>query len=243
MEARRYSLHQAATPRRRPGSGGTDRWQPTWPLAAGSEPRAPHCPADRRIQITRPAVRHDPETRLIYRTAVYGPVCTVVWEGRSREAPPYPDHCGFAIDHRRFGILDHPLEPVIGRRDAPTRWRMMTARNIAAKHSRGGEPSISSAICYSAAAPDPGYGPATSAAQGCAPAGRFVVTFQSDLGSPVLFGKIFLFSYPPNHIYNVSHPVPHRGAFRDRHGRRAWDAVDAAAFCARWDRRAGSLNP
>jgi hypothetical protein len=28
---------------------------------------------------------------LIQRTAVYGPVCTVVWEGRSREAPPYPD--------------------------------------------------------------------------------------------------------------------------------------------------------
>ena len=29
--------------------------------------------------------------RLIRRTAVYGPVRTVVWEGRSREAPPYPD--------------------------------------------------------------------------------------------------------------------------------------------------------
>ena len=29
--------------------------------------------------------------RSIRRTAVYGPVCTVVWEGRSREAPPYPD--------------------------------------------------------------------------------------------------------------------------------------------------------
>src|SRR5450759_4747872 len=28
--------------------------------------------------------------RLIQRTAVYGPVRTVVWEGRSREAPPYP---------------------------------------------------------------------------------------------------------------------------------------------------------
>ena len=27
------------------------------------------------------------------RTAVYGPVRTVVWEGRSREAPPYPDQC------------------------------------------------------------------------------------------------------------------------------------------------------
>jgi hypothetical protein len=26
------------------------------------------------------------------RTAVCGPACTVVWEGRSREAPPYPDH-------------------------------------------------------------------------------------------------------------------------------------------------------
>jgi RNA-directed DNA polymerase len=29
------------------------------------------------------------------RTAVYGPVCMVVWEGRSREAPPYPDQCSF----------------------------------------------------------------------------------------------------------------------------------------------------
>src|SRR5690348_12367 len=27
----------------------------------------------------------------ISRTAVYGPVRTVVWEGRSRKAPPYPD--------------------------------------------------------------------------------------------------------------------------------------------------------
>ena len=29
--------------------------------------------------------------KLNFRTAVYGPVRTVVWEGRSREAPPYPD--------------------------------------------------------------------------------------------------------------------------------------------------------
>ena len=29
--------------------------------------------------------------RIIRRTAVYGPVRTVVWEGRGREAPPYPD--------------------------------------------------------------------------------------------------------------------------------------------------------
>ncbi len=29
---------------------------------------------------------------LTNRIAVYGPVRTVVWEGRSREAPPYPDY-------------------------------------------------------------------------------------------------------------------------------------------------------
>ena len=29
--------------------------------------------------------------RLIRRTAVYGPVCTVVWEGWRRKTPPYPD--------------------------------------------------------------------------------------------------------------------------------------------------------
>src|SRR5258708_24961081 len=29
-------------------------------------------------------------------------------------------------NHGRSGILDHPLEPVIGRRDAPTRWRVTT---------------------------------------------------------------------------------------------------------------------
>jgi hypothetical protein len=36
---------------------------------------------------------------------------------------------------------------------------------------------------------------------------------------------------------------PTRGAYRDRHGRWARDAVDAAAFCARGDRRADSMNP
>ncbi|HXL29070.1 MAG TPA: hypothetical protein VN968_07245, partial [Bradyrhizobium sp.] len=33
--------------------------------------------------------------------AVYGPVCTVVWEGWSREAPPYPDHWRFSDAGRR----------------------------------------------------------------------------------------------------------------------------------------------
>jgi hypothetical protein len=35
-----------------------------------------------------------------------------------------------AIDRRRPGRLDQPLEPVIGRRVAPTRWRAMTAGNL-----------------------------------------------------------------------------------------------------------------
>ena len=33
------------------------------------------------------------------RTAVYGPVRTVVWEGRSREAPSYPDRSDFVPWH------------------------------------------------------------------------------------------------------------------------------------------------
>ena len=43
------------------------------------------------------------------RTAVYGPVRTVVWEGRSREAPPYPDRWHFSdktfvsVDVRLWG--------------------------------------------------------------------------------------------------------------------------------------------
>jgi len=58
----------------------------------------------------------------------------------SGEAPPqapatriylekagYSVRCGFAIYRRCSGILDRPLEPVIGRRFAPTRWRTMTA--------------------------------------------------------------------------------------------------------------------
>jgi hypothetical protein len=35
----------------------------------------------------------------------YGPVCPVVWEGRSREAPPYPDQSPkFANSGRQLNI-------------------------------------------------------------------------------------------------------------------------------------------
>jgi hypothetical protein len=34
------------------------------------------------------------------------------------------------FQHPRSGILGHPLEPVIGRRAAPTRWRVVTAEIV-----------------------------------------------------------------------------------------------------------------
>src|SRR5260370_31555421 len=63
---------------------------------------------------------------------------------------------------------------------------------------------------------------------------------QCDSTSPVPSAKRFPFSLDPNHIYKSRHPVP-GGAYRDRHGRRERDAVDAAALGARRDGRAGSL--
>src|SRR5580658_9781609 len=55
----------------------------------------------------------------------------------------------------------------------------------------------------------------------------FIEADQGDLGCPVAFAKIFSFPSDANHLHVLRHPGPHRGAFRDRHGRRAGDAVDA----------------
>jgi hypothetical protein len=55
------------------------------------------------------------------------------------------------------------------------------------------------------------------------------VTHQTDLPRPVVARKIFRFSANPNHLYNRRHPVPARGAYRDRHGRKVRDAMDAVA--------------
>jgi hypothetical protein len=49
---------------------------------------------------------------------------------------------------------------------------------------------------------------------------EFVEAIQADLGRPVLFAKIFRFSFDPNHLYISRHPGPHKGAFRDRHERK-----------------------
>src|ERR1700689_790325 len=42
------------------------------------------------------------------RTAVYGPVRTVVWEGRSCEAPPYPDRSDFVLWHETVMAAQSP---------------------------------------------------------------------------------------------------------------------------------------
>jgi hypothetical protein len=43
---------------------------------------------------------------------------------------------GFSIPSLALRVLlDHPLEPVIGRREEPTRWRVMMAESVARSYS------------------------------------------------------------------------------------------------------------
>src|SRR6185437_10772696 len=90
MEVWTRSLRRAATPRRRPGPGSANCWRPTWPLAAREQPRTDHCSAKQLLCLARLGFRRGSAAGIIRRTAVYGPVRTVVWEGRSRETPPIP---------------------------------------------------------------------------------------------------------------------------------------------------------
>jgi hypothetical protein len=83
-------------------------------------------------------------------------------------------------------------------------------------------------------------GPSPALAIACK--AKFGEPDQSDLPCPVPFQKIFRFPRRANHLYKFARPAPHRGAFRDRHGRRVRDAVDAAALSVEVDRRAGSFN-
>ena len=53
-------------------------------LSAVHEPERPANTCSKRVSATS-------------RTAVYGAVRTVVWEGRSCEAPPYPDRSDFVL--------------------------------------------------------------------------------------------------------------------------------------------------
>src|ERR1019366_2997632 len=74
------------------GVGGENRWLALRPVACepepGSGPKPCRMPISPRLDF-RPWSRVDSITN---RTAVYGPVRTVVWEGRRSDPPPYPDH-------------------------------------------------------------------------------------------------------------------------------------------------------
>jgi hypothetical protein len=59
-------------------------------------------------------------------------------------------------------------------------------------------------------------------------ASNVCLTGKSANQCPALSAKIFRFTSAPNHFYIPRHPGPHRGAFRDRHERRAGDAMDAS---------------
>jgi len=92
METRTHPLCGTAPPRRGARLGGANRRQPPRPLAAQQQSGAEHRSIKRLLpQWPRPRLRRRKRNRIINRTAVYGPVCTVVWEGRGREASPYPD--------------------------------------------------------------------------------------------------------------------------------------------------------
>ena len=59
---------------------------------------------------------------------------------------------------------------------------------------------------------------------------KILLILQLDSTCPVPLPKIFPFSFDPNQLYILRRPRPHKGAFRDRHERRAGDAVDADAL-------------
>jgi hypothetical protein len=70
-------------------------------ILSAAEPSPPGSP----MRTSDRSVSHPCSARVsaTSRSAVYGPVCTVVWEGWSREAPPYPDHCPKAVLARSVG--------------------------------------------------------------------------------------------------------------------------------------------
>src|SRR6516164_9445859 len=82
----------------------------TWPAVAmdpGISPGAKPSPWDSPMPTSNRSVSHPCSARVsaTSRTAVYGPVRTVVWEGRSREAPPYPDPVLYEV-FRALGVAE-----------------------------------------------------------------------------------------------------------------------------------------
>src|SRR3984957_20278552 len=70
----------------------------------------------------------------------------------------------------------------------------------------------------------------------CAPPGQSALHAQGDLLNQIRLmlpvqspsAKIFSFPSDPNHLHIPRHPGPHKGAFRDRHERKAREPLDAS---------------
>src|ERR1700736_722951 len=88
-EAWKYTVCRAATPRRRPGPGGTNR-QPTWPLAALKQPRPLHGNANRLLRFIRPAFRRDPQTAQSTEPPYTDPYVRWCGRGGAVRLPPIP---------------------------------------------------------------------------------------------------------------------------------------------------------
>src|SRR6478672_4370586 len=74
-----------------PRTSGGSRRVITGSLGDGNPSRDPRGADGEVLRRPRSAPTPDDDEGVSHRTAVYGPVRTVVWEGRSRKAPPYPD--------------------------------------------------------------------------------------------------------------------------------------------------------
>ena len=125
------------TPRRRrrhlSQTGSRHGLQGTRPAAAavhGISPEVEPSPPDSQMPTSNRSVSPPCSNRVsaTSRTAVYGPVRTVVWEGRSREASPYPDLWNLAATDVRDG------ESAIGESGRRILWgaRMPTGASLAA---------------------------------------------------------------------------------------------------------------
>ena len=91
--------------------GRSNGGPPSWSLASGGLLRAQHRIAQCLLCLARDFTIDCEACRLTRRTAGCGPACPVVWEGRSREVPPYPDRLcrsGLVIPRR---AINHPRRP------------------------------------------------------------------------------------------------------------------------------------
>src|SRR5437660_6587867 len=78
------------------GTGGEYRWQPVRPVACQPESGSGHRPVECLSRLVWTSVIGRGSKRITNRTAVYGTVRTVVWEGRRSDPSPYPDPGGLS---------------------------------------------------------------------------------------------------------------------------------------------------